>query len=71
MDWLKTGKGVRQGCILPPCLCDLYAENIRRNAGLGEAHTGIKIAGRINNIKSINISDMQMTPRLQQKVKKN
>ena len=49
-DWFQIGKGVRQGCILSPCLFNLYAEYIMRNAGLDEAQTGIKIAGRnINN----------------------
>ena len=49
-DWFQTGKGVRQGCILSPCLFNLHAEYIMRNAGLDEVHTGIKIAGRnINN----------------------
>ena len=48
----KSGKGVRQGCILLPCLFNLYAEYIMRNAGLDEAQTGIKIAGRnINNLR--------------------
>ena len=51
-DWFQIGKGVRQGCILSPCLFNLYAEYIIRNAGLEEAHTGIKIAGRnINNLR--------------------
>ena len=51
-DWLKTGKGVHQGCMLSPCLFDLYAENIMWNAGLDEAQAGIKIAGRnINNLR--------------------
>ena len=50
MDWFQIGKGVRQGCILSPCLFNLYAENIMWNAGLEEAQAGIKIAGRnINN----------------------
>ena len=50
-DWFQTGKGVRQGCILSPCLFNLYAEYIMRNAGLEEAQAGIKIAGRnINNL---------------------
>ena len=44
-DWFQIGKGVRQGCILPPCLFNLYAEYIMRNAGLEEAQAGIKIAG--------------------------
>ena len=45
-DWFQIGKGVRQGCILSPCLLNLYAEYIMRNAGLEEAQAGIKIAGR-------------------------
>ena len=50
-DLLQKGKGVRQGCILLPCLFNLYAEYIMRNAGLEEAQAGIKIAGRnINNL---------------------
>ena len=51
-DWFQIGKGVRQGCILSPCLFNFYAEYIMRNAGLEEAHDGIKIAGRnINNLR--------------------
>ena len=51
-DWFQIGKGVLQGCILSPCLFNLYAEYIMRNAGLEEAHAGIKIAGRnINNFR--------------------
>ena len=51
-DWFKIRKGVRQGCILSPCLFNLYAEYIIRNAGLKEAQTGIKIAGRnINHLR--------------------
>ena len=51
-DWFQIGKGVRQGCILSPCLFNLYAEYIVRNAGLDEAQTGIKIARRnINNLR--------------------
>jgi len=50
-DWFQIGKGVRQGCILSPCLFNFYAEYIMRNAGLEETQTGIKIAGRnINNL---------------------
>ena len=65
-DWFQIGKGVRQGCILSPCLFNLYFEYIMRNAGLEEAQAGIKIAGK----RSIP-SDMQMTPPLWQKVKRN
>ena len=59
-DWFQIGKGVHQGCTLSPCLFNFYAEYIKRNAGLEEAHAGIKTA-----------SDMQMTPPLWQKVKRN
>ena len=48
-DWFQIGKGVRQGCIVSPCLFNLYAEYIRRNAGLEETQAGIKIAGRNNS----------------------
>ena len=52
IDWFQIGKGVCQGCILSPCLFNLYAEYIKRNAGLDEAQAGIKIAGRnINNLR--------------------
>ena len=52
IDWFQTGKGVCQGCILSPCLFNFYAEYNMRNAGLEEAHAGIKIAGRnINNLR--------------------
>ena len=51
-DWFQIGKGVHQGCILSPCFFNLYAEYIRRNAGLEEAQPGIKFAGRnINNLR--------------------
>ena len=56
-DWFQIEKGVWQGCILSPCLFNLYAEYIMRNAVLEEAQTGIKIAGEISVT-----SDMQMTP---------
>ena len=56
-DWFKIGKGVHQGCILSPCLFNLYAENIIWNARLDEAQDGIKIAGR--NISNL---DVQMKP---------
>ena len=45
-DWFQIGKGVRQGCILSPCLFNLYAEHIMRDAGMDEAEAGIKISGR-------------------------
>ena len=65
-DWFQIGKGVRQGCILLPCLFNLYAEYILRNAGLEEAQARIKM------LREISItSDMQMTPLLWQKAKKN
>ena len=73
-DWFQIGKGVRQGCILSPCLFNFYAEYIMRNFGLEEAQAGIKIAG-INNLRYADdnqiISDMQMTPLLWQKMKRN
>ena len=51
-DWFQIGKGVRQVCILSPCLFNFYAEYIMRNAGLEEAQAGVKIAGRnINNLR--------------------
>ena len=51
-DWFKVEKGVHQGCILSPCLFNLYAEYVMRNVGLDEEQAGIKIAGRnINNLK--------------------
>ena len=51
-EWFQIGKGVHQGCTLLPCLFNLYAEYIMRNAGLEEAQTGIKIAGRnINHLR--------------------
>jgi len=65
-DCFQIRKGVLQGCILSPCLFNLYAQYIVRNAGLDEAQVGIKIAGRnTNNL------DRQMTPPLWQKTKKN
>ena len=66
-DWFQIGKGVCQGCILSPCLFNVYAEYTMRNAGLEETQAGIKIAGR--NLSKT--SDMQMTPPLWQKVKMN
>ena len=63
-DWFQIGKRVHRGCILSPCLFNLYAEYIMRNTGLDEAQAGIKIAGEISIT-----SDMQMTPPLLQKVK--
>ena len=54
-DWFQIRKGVRQGCILPSCLFNLYAEYIMRNAGLDEAQAGIKITGR--NISNLRCAD--------------
>ena len=65
-DWFQIGKGVRQGCILSPCLFNIYAEYTMQNAGLDEAQAEIKIAGKISIT-----SDTQMTSPLWQKVKKN
>ena len=65
-DWLQIGKGVHQGWISSPCLFNLYAEFIMRNAGLDEAQAGIKKPGEISIT-----SDMQTTPLLWQKVKRN
>ena len=54
-DWFQTRKGIRQGCMLSPCLLNLYAEYIMQNARLDEAQAGIKIAGRnINNLRHAN-----------------
>ena len=66
-DWFQIGKAVRQGCILSPCLFNFYAEYIMRNAGLEQAQAGIKLPGEEISITS----DMQMTPPLWQKTKKN
>ena len=66
MDWLQIGKGVHQGCIMSPCSFNLYAEYIMRNAGLEEAQLESRLLGEISIT-----SDMQMTPPLWQKVKRN
>ena len=65
-DWFQTGKGVRQGCILSPCLFNWHAEYIMLNARLDEAQAGSRLLGEISIT-----SDMQMTPPLWQKAKKN
>ena len=65
-DWFQIGKGIRQGCILSPCLFNLYAEYIMGYARLDEAQAGIKISGR-----NIITSDMQITQPLWHKVKMN
>ena len=63
-DWLKLGKGVCQGCILSPCLFNLHAGYVMRNTALDEAQAGVRLRGNIT-------ADMQMTPPLWQKSKKN
>ena len=65
-DWFQIGKGVRQSCVLSPCLFNLYAKYIMRNAGLEEAQLESGFPGEIPIT-----SDMQMTPPLWQKVKRN
>ena len=65
IDWFQIGNGVPQGCMLSPCLFNLYAQYIMQNTRLEEAQAGIKIAGR-NNITS----DMQMTPTLRKRSRK-
>ena len=67
-NWFQIGKGVCQGCILLPCLFNLYAEYIMRNAGLEEAQAGIKIAGRnINNLRYAN--DITPMPESEEELK--
>ena len=65
-DWFQIGKGVRQGCILSPCLFNLHGDYIMRNAGLEEAQAESRLLGEISIT-----SDMQMTPLLWQKVKRS
>ena len=66
-DWFQIGKGVYQGCILSPCLLNLYADYIMRNAGVDEAQAAIKIAGRnINNLRCADDNHSKW-----QKVKRN
>ena len=68
-DWFQIGKGVCQGCILSPCLFNLYAEYIMRNAGLEDTQAGIKIAGRkINNLRN---ADDTILMAESEKVKRN
>ena len=74
-DWFKIGKGIRQDCILSPCLFNLYTENIMRNAGIDEAQAGIKTAGRnINNLRYADdttlTAESEELKRLLMKVKK-
>ena len=65
-DWFQIGKGLRQGCIMSPCLFNLNADYIMRNAGLEEAQVESRLPGEISIT-----SDMRMTPLLWQKVKRN
>ena len=65
-DWFQIRKGEHQGCIMSPCLFNLYAEYIMRNAGLVEAQIGSRLLGEIATV-----SDMQITPPLWQKLKRN
>ena len=65
-NWFQIGKGVHEGCILSPCLFNLYAEYIMRNAGLEETQAESRLLGETSIT-----SDMQMTPPLWQKVKRN
>ena len=65
-DWFQLGKGIHQGCILSPCLFNLYAEHTMRNGGLDEAQAGTKNLEKISKT-----SDMQMAAPSWQKVKKN
>ena len=68
-DWFQIGKGVHQDCTLSPCLFNLYAEYIMRNAGLDEAYTGIKIARRnINNLRYA--GDTTLTAEREEELKK-
>ena len=68
-NWFQIGKGVRRGCMLLPCLFNLYAEYIMRNAGLEEAQAGIKIAGRnINNLRYAD--DITLMAESEEKLKK-
>ena len=68
MDWFQIGKGVHEGCILSPCLFNLYAEYIMQNAGLAEAQSGIKIAGRnINNLR--NADDTTLTAEMEEELR--
>ena len=65
IDWFQIEKGVRQGCILSPCLFNFYAEYITRNAGLEEAQAGKKIAGtNINNLRYADVLSLQSCPTL-------
>ena len=66
MNWFQIGKGVCQGCILSPCVFNLYADYIMQNAGLDETQSGINLPGEISIT-----SDMQMTPPVWQKAKGN
>ena len=69
-DWFQIGKGVCQGCMLSPCLFNLYAEHIMRNAGLNEAQAGIKIVKRnINNFRYDTTDDNTLTAESEEELK--
>ena len=68
-DWFQIGKGVRQGCLLSPCLFNFYAEYIIRNTGSEEAQAGIKIAGRnINNLRYTDDTTLMAESEVEQKI---
>ena len=68
IDWFEIKKGIREGCVLSPCLFNLYAEYIMRNAGLEEAQAGIKIAGR--NINNFRYADTTLMAESEEELKK-
>ena len=71
IDWFQVGKGVHQGCILSPCLFNLYAEYVMQNTGLDEAQAGIKIAGRNTNNLTLMAESEEELKSLLMKVKED